>query len=154
MRFIVLIFLAVLFFAACVKPTSTNPVPRLEYKEAINFGLTKTGNDTVDVVIGYEDGDGNLFVDNNSQGPNLIFSTRYYNADSAKFVLDKNFSNKVKQPDNGYYKGKAIKGEILLPMTEFRSSQSRKIVKFDIFMIDLSGNKTNVVTSPAYTLTF
>lgn len=154
MRSLVLIFFVAALAMACVKPTSTNPVPSLEYKRAVDFGTTKSGGDTVNIVIGYEDGDGNLFVDNNSQGPNIIISTKYFSTDSAKFITDKNFSNKVKQPDNGYYKGKAIKGEVLLPMSEFRSGKTRKIVKFEIFMIDLSGNKTNVVSSPAYTLNF
>ena len=157
MRFIVLIFFSVLFFAACVKPISTNPVPRIEYIRADNFGTTKLGSDTVNIVIGYEDGDGNLFVDNNSQGYNFFITTYYFNSDSAKFFKDNNgvsYASTVKQPDNGYYKGKAIKGQILFPTKEFRTGRIRKIIKFEIFMRDLQQNFSNIVTSPVYTLNF
>ncbi len=150
--FIITTFLFVL--VSCVKKPSTNPVPQLEYKNAYGFGLTSTGGDTAVVVVGYEDGDGNLFVDDYSQGPNLIMTTYYYNSDSAKFLKDRSFSNTVKQPDNGYYKGKSIKGDIYLPLREFRSNNTRKIIKFNIFMKDMKSNVANTVSSPVYTLNF
>jgi len=139
---------------ACVKPVSSDPHPRLEYKNAYNFALTPAGNDTAVVVFGYEDGDGNLFVDDYSQDANVIVTTKYYNSDSAKFLVDKSFSNKIKQPDNGYYKGKAIKGEVYMPLLQYRSSNTRKIIMFELFMVDRGKNKSNVVTSPSYTLNF
>jgi hypothetical protein len=153
-RVLVLLFICAGLIEACVKKTSSDPVPRLEYKEAHGFAISPSGGDTAVMVIGYEDGDGDLFVDNNTQGPNIIMSTFYYNADSAKFLLDKNVSNTIKQPDNGYYKGKAIKGEVIVPMKEYRSNSSRKKIKFQVFMQDVKGHLSNVVTSPVYTLTF
>lgn len=152
MKFFVIPALLFVLFS-CVKKPSTNPVPSLEYKTAYGFALTSSGSDTAVVVVSYEDGDGNLFVDDYSQGPNLIMTTYYYNTDSAKFLKDKSFSNTVKQPDNGYYKGKSIKGDIYLPLREFRSNNTRKILKFEIFMKDMKSNLTNTVTSPVYTLT-
>lgn len=154
MRFVIIIFVVALVFANCAKPTSTDPVPHIEYVSAGDMYKTRAGNDTAIVTIYYEDGDGNLFVDDFSQGPNLIITTNYYNSDSARFIIDKSFPNTVKQPDNGYYKGKAIKGNVIVPLNEYRSNNTRKIINFSIFMIDLKGNKTNVVSSPNYTLNF
>jgi len=154
MRFVLIIFTLAVILGACAKPTSTEPVPYLEYVSAKDMKKTAAGNDTALVTFYYEDGDGNLFVDDYSQGPNLIMTTHYFNLDSNKYLVDKNFSNTIKQPDNGYYKGKAVKGNVILPLKEFRSNDTRRIIYFDIFMVDLKGNKSNVVSSPVYTLNF
>jgi hypothetical protein len=154
MRILISIFLIALFLVSCVKKTSSDPVPALEFISAGNMYRTPSGNDTAVFTIGYEDGDGDLFVDEYSQGPNTVIKTLYYNADSSKFVRDKSVSNTIKQPDNGYYKGKAIKGQIIIPANEYRSNNSRKIIKFEFFMIDRKEHKSNIVSSPAYTLNF
>lgn len=163
MRFILIIFLAGLFGFSCVKPQTKDPVPFITFKDFTNARKSEfTGQDTAVFVLGYEDGDGNLFVDNSSQGPNLIITPYFYNKTTGKFVGEIDLitkdtfriPNSIVQPDNGYYKGKSIKGEIFIPMREFRLNDSTKILKFSCFMQDTKNNKSNVVASPAYTLNF
>ena len=110
--------------------------------------------DTAVLVIGYSDGDGDLFVDNSSNDANMVVISKYYNADSSKFLIANVDSKKLKQPENGYYKGKAVQGEIWVPLREYRANDNIKIIKFELFMTDMKKNKSNTVSSPAYTLTF
>ena len=163
MRSILIIFLFCLAGFACVKPKTKNPVPVIEFIDFTHAQKSEyTGQDTAVLVLGYEDGDGNLFVDNTSQGPNIIFTPYVYNPVSGKFSAEIDpitqdtfrITNTIKQPDDGYYKGKSIKGQIYMPMREFRLSDNSKIIKFAGFMIDTKNNKSNVVSSPIYTLNF
>jgi hypothetical protein len=158
MRFILIIFLFSVFGFACVKPKTKNPVPVIGFEEVTNLGKVYSASlgsrDTAVLVISYEDGDGDIFVDNSENDPNMVLSSLYYNTDSSKFLLANADSKKIKQPDDGYYKGKSIKGKIFLPLSQYRTSDDVKIIKFELFMVDMKKNKSNVVTSPAYTLNF
>lgn len=117
--------------------------------------------DTALLVIGFEDGDGDLFRDKASEA-NLIMTVYTYDAIRKAFVIDSvKITNTEKgpstgftvvQPAGGYYKGKSVQGEIGLPLADFRSSGAVTILKFEVFMIDMKNHKTNVVTSPVYTL--
>jgi hypothetical protein len=163
MRLIVIIFLANLIGFSCVKPKTKNIVPSIEFKNLLHAQKSEyTGQDTAVLVLGYEDGDGDLFVDLVSQGPNLIFTPFFFNTAKGSFDIEKDpvtldtfrITSSIKQPDDGYYKGKSIKGEIYIPLREFRLNDQAKIIKFTGFMIDTKGHKSNLVTSPVYTLNF
>lgn len=150
MRYLFLIFLTALAAFSCVKKTSKDPIPVLEYK---NFELLgRIGTDSAIFTIGYKDWDGDLFRNNTTDGPNTIISTYAYKADSAKFIFDQAFSYAITQPADGYYKGQAIQGDIRIPVSEFRSDITDKIIKFEIFMVDMKDNKSNVLTTPQFTL--
>ncbi|PBQ33247.1 hypothetical protein CNR22_16185 [Sphingobacteriaceae bacterium] len=140
-----------------------DPVPVIEYKDLLHAQKSEfTGRDTAVLSLGYEDGDGDIFMDNNTQGPNVIFIPFFYNTATGKFDVDKDpitqdtfrITNTIVQPDNGYYKGKSIKGEIFIPLREFRINDAQKIIKFTGFVIDLKGHRSNSVASPVYTLNF
>jgi hypothetical protein len=152
MRYLLTIFLPGLLAFSCVKKTPKNPVPEIEYK---NFEfLGHAGSDDAAVfTIGYKDYDGDLFRNSTTDGPNTIISTYVYRADSNKFIFDQAFSNAIVQPADGYYKGQTIQGDIRIPVSEFRSDpQNDKVVKFEIFMIDMKDNKSNVLTTPQFTI--
>jgi hypothetical protein len=150
MRYLLAIFLAAFVFGSCVKKTSKDPIPELEYKDFKLLG--RIGSDSAVFTIGYKDWDGDLFRNDNSDGPNTVLSTYIYSADSGKFIFDKAFSYAITQPADGYYKGKSIQGDIYIPVSEFRSNPQNKILKFEIFMVDMKDNKSNVVTTPQFTL--
>lgn len=140
---------------ACVKPASKAPVPILEYKTLKDLGKKARDNsDTATLVISYQDGDGNLFADNSNDPANLVISYLYFNQDSSKFVTHISEATKVFQPDKGYYKGKTIRGDITYPLAGFRPSDKVKIIQLKIFMVDMAKNKSNVISSPIYTLNF
>jgi hypothetical protein len=162
MRLILTLFTA-LSFITCVKQPSKNPIPQVEFDDFAGAGKSRTTNsDTATMILSYEDGDGDLFVDNFSEGPNLIFTTYEYDKPTGSFVAPFNleiqdtvrYTNTIKQPDNGYYKGKAIRGQIFVPLTEFRQNDDVKILKFSGFLLDKKGNKSNMFTSPVFTLNF
>ena len=57
----------------------------------------------------------------------------------------------IKSPDDSY-KGKPISGEINIRLQQFRHIKQVKHVKYVFYLIDASGNKSNVVTSPEITV--
>ncbi|MDP3556019.1 MAG: hypothetical protein Q8T03_01520 [Bacteroidota bacterium] len=158
MRFIIL-FLFVGFSFSCVKRQSKDPVPSLEY---VDFSSSKVnGIDNGSLILGYEDGDGDIFRDETTNIPNLIIKFYYYNSGSKKFTgfFDTNISDTfniakiIKQPGDGF-KGKPIKGEIYIPMNEFRPADSIKIFKYVIFAVDEAGHNTNIVITPQFTVNY
>lgn len=163
MRFLLLIFLLVALGYSCIKKKTKDPVPYIEFIDFLKAGKSVyTGSDTALIYITYEDGDGDLFTDKRSEGPNFIFTPYFYNSLTDKFYVEFDpitkdtfrITNTILQPDNGYYKGKSIKGEIFVPLNQYRPSDAVKILKFTGFMIDMQQHKSNVVSSPAYTLNF
>jgi hypothetical protein len=160
MRYLVIIFLAGLIVYSCAKPKTKDPKPAIEFKNFNYFQIA--GRDTAILTIGYEDGDGDIFMDNNSTTQNLFITPYSFKESTNKFesVIDPitkdtfRISYIAKQPDNGYYKGKSIKGDIIIPLREFRVSDDDKILKYAIFVVDQSGKKSNVVGSPVFTVNF
>ncbi len=141
---IILIFFLGTF--SCIKKKSIGPVPEIEFLDFKYIG--PAGYDSADFKISYIDSDGDLF----GEEKNLFVRTLAYNADSAKYILDLAFSRTIRQPDNGYYQGKSIQGYIYLNEFEFRSDARPNIVQFEVYMRDQEGNRSNVVTSPSYTI--
>ena len=163
MRFILIIFLSTLIGFSCVKPKTKDPTPIIEFRELYHVQKSEfTGQDTAVMLLGYEDGDGDIFLDNSAQGPNVSFIPFFYNATTGKFDIEIDIQTNdtfrinsfILQPDNGYYKGKSIKGEIFIPMSQFRPNDQVKMIKFTGYVIDVKGHKSNIVASPVYTLNF
>lgn len=155
MRYLAILFLSSLIGFACVKPKTKNPVPVLAYVDFAKSGKSPyTNQDTALLVYSYEDGDGNLFRDATSDGSNIVISTYEFNSDSNKFIPGINISYVLLQPDNGYYKGKSIQGQISVPMNQYRTSDKIKKIKLDFFMVDMDKHKSNVVSSPTISLNF
>jgi hypothetical protein len=165
MRFFLFIASFLLLGFACVKPKSKDPVPVIEFKD---FNAWKSnGNDTAVMVIGYEDGDGDIFRDENANGPNIIGTYYYLNSATQQFmpIMDIitqdtfRITQTVVQPiviskDFPSYRNKSVKGEMFIPWSPFRSGDSVKVFKYTVFVVDESGNKSNVVTTPSFTVNF
>jgi hypothetical protein len=159
MRFIIIIFLVVGLGFSCVKKQSKDPVPKLEY---LSFESSKSnGIDNGSMLLGYEDGDGDIFRQESTKLPNLIMKFYYYNSGTKKFTgfFDTNISDTfniskiITQPGDGF-KGKAIKGTIYIPMNEFRPADSIKVFKYVIFAVDEAGHNSNVVTTPEFIVNY
>ena len=160
MRILVLILFFVVIAFACVKKPTTSPIPVIEFK---NFEAWQShGNDTAVMVIGYEDGDGDIFRDLTAHGPNLIATFYYLNSVTKQFTAIKDFitndtariTQTITQPIDASYKGKSVRGDIYLPWSPSRSGDSVKIFKYTLFLVDEAGNKSNLVTTPTFTVTF
>ena len=153
MRHLFLIICIGLLAYACVKQPSDTPVPILEFKSVSPLGKVGTsGRDTAVVAFRYNDGDGDLFNNTNKDAPNLVCSIYTFNTDSNKFDVT-NVPYSILQPANGYYRGKSIYGDLYLPMRQFRPSAKVRLVRFEVFMVDIKKNKSNIISSPTYTLT-
>lgn len=153
MRHLLLIIFGAIILAACVKQPSTDPVPVLEYKNVTPLGKV-AGNgtrDTAVVIFRYNDGDGDLFNNTSKETPNVVCSIYTFNPDSNKFDVN-NVPYSILQPANGYYKGKSIYGDIYLPMRQFRPSDKVKQVRFEVFMVDVQKHKSNIISSPIFTV--
>lgn len=163
MRYPLIIFLSGLIAYSCVKPKSNDPKPIVTFKDFVNPRKTSTGGEAAEIVLSYEDGDGDLFVDNATQGPNVVFTTYIYNDLTGEFAAHFDnkiqdtvrYSNSVRHPPNTDYKGKSIKGEITVPLDpDFRPIRTAKIITFRGFMIDQKKNRTPIFASPIYTIDF
>jgi hypothetical protein len=152
MRYLLIIFSLCLLGFSCIKKGQKNTVPEITYKDFRAWKVA--GRDTALMTLGYTDWDGDLFRNSTSDGPNTIFTSFVFNVDSNKIIRDTTFAYIVTQPGDGFYKGKSIKGDIIIPFVEFRPNDNVKVAKYDIFMVDMKGNKTNVVTTPQFTFTF
>ncbi|MBL7921293.1 MAG: hypothetical protein JNJ40_13325 [Bacteroidia bacterium] len=159
MRFIATIFLFCVICFGCVKRPSKSPEPTLDY---LDFTSSKTnGVDNGQLILGYEDGDGDIFREEKAVVPNIIIKFYYYNSGTHQFTgfFDTNVNDTfaiakiITQPGDGF-KGKSIKGEIYIPMTEFRPADSIKIFKYSVFAIDEAGHKSNIVTTPQFTVNY
>ena len=61
MRYLIILFAVAISFFSCVKQKPKNPFPEIEFKE---FMAPQNSRDTgAKILIGYSDGDGDLFVD-------------------------------------------------------------------------------------------
>jgi hypothetical protein len=151
----VFIFLVFYIGYSCVKPKTTNPVPVLEYIEFAKAGKSVfTGQDTANLVIAYEDGDGDIFRDSKSNDPNMVFIPYAFYDDSNKYVKGTPFTYVLTQPLENNYKGKSIKGEIIVPFRQIRPNDKIKKIKYEFFMLDMKNNKSNVVITPDIILNF
>ena len=159
MRFIIIIFLFIGLGFSCVKKPSKDIVPSLEF---LDFSSSKTnGIDNGQMILGYEDGDGDIFRELPGRLPNLIMKFYYYNNGTKKFTgfFDTNISDTfniakiITQPGDGF-KGKSIRGEIYIPMAEFRPADSIKIFKYVIYAIDEAGHNSNIITTPQFTVNY
>lgn len=154
MRYLSIIFI-ICFLLSCVKPKTESPVPLINYLDFTKSGkFGQNGQDTAVLVFGFEDGDGDLFRDNKSDDPNIVFTPYYFYPDSGKFIKGAAFAYVLVQPSEGYYKDKSIKGEIMVPLSQFRPNDLIKNIKFEFFMMDMKNNKSNVVITPTITLNF
>lgn len=143
LRYLAFLLVFILAFS-CIKKKSIGPIPKIEFIDFKKVG--PTGYDSAVFKLSYEDSDGDLFRDRNDEGPNLIFKTLAWNADSGKYLTDLIFSRVVLQPADGYYKDKSIQGYIYLNEAEFRTPSKPKNLKFEVYMIDLQNNRTNTAT--------
>jgi len=145
LRFLFILFLLITGFS-CLKKKSIGPNPEIEFLDFKYIG--PVGYDSADFKISYIDSDGDLF----GEEKNLFVRTLAYNADSAKYLFDMAFSRTIRQPADGYYEGKSIQGYIYLNEFEFRSDARPKDVKFEIYMKDQDGNRSNLVTTKNFIL--
>ncbi len=143
---------AILIFAAyaCVKKTSYPTVPEIEFKDLIPFV-----GDSADLQVKFTDGDGDIGAAEADSIKNFFYT--YYYKDTVTQTFRAYYSSDIedtlrtsytiKSPDDSY-KGKPISGEINIRLQQFRHIKQVKHVKYVFYLIDASGNKSNVVTSP------
>lgn len=148
----------VILFGACVKKQTTNPVPVIAFKE---FAPYERGFNAY-LLLGFEDGDGDLLMSKETTQNSLFIKYLYKDA-NGNFVpiLTPNASNPnqldtfminyiVKRDTEDKYTGKSIKGDILIDMRGY-VRQGDKTFKYKIFLRDEKGNKSNTVETPEFT---
>jgi hypothetical protein len=148
MKYLFVSYFSLLLLTGCVKRPSKDPVPSIEF-------------------IDFQDGDGNLFSPEENPTPNFICSFFYYNKltgnfdpfitkvifpDGSSLTDTFRITTSVRNPKDLDLSKKPIKGSIYIPLTQFRSSDTIKIFKYKMFMVDRAGNKSNIITTPSYTI--
>lgn len=151
MRKFLLISSLLLVASSCIKRNSIGPVPEISFLEFNQ--KTTTQYDSATIKLGYKDSDGDLFLDASSDGPNLILKTYEAPLDSPTLRTGLLIPKNIVQPADGFYKGKSIEGYIYLNESEFRKfPKTTRQIRFEVFVVDTDGNKSNVAVSETYTL--
>lgn len=137
-----ILFIGVLF-SSCVKEKVLDKVPAIDY---VSF-YAKDEN-TAYLTISYEDGDGDIFEEKGSKKYNF-FAIFYYKDGNGNFIqdLDNPIVSVIERPSE-LSKDQPIKGEIMKTLTGWRSNVAYKNFRYEIYMTDQAGNKSNVLTTP------
>lgn len=144
--------------AGCIKEKKFPPEPIIEFQDFINYISPRSTIDSADCIIKFTDGDGDVgMVEGDTiSPPNLRMRYLYKNLTDGKFypmdaidsttVLDTLFFDyRIPNltPDGQY---KALDGTI---KAKLRTSPvfypGHKVVKFEIFIRDRAGHKSNVI---------
>jgi len=145
LRFFAILLLLITSFS-CLKKKAIGPNPEIDFLDFKYVG--PVGFDSADFKISYIDSDGDLF----GEETNFFMRIFAYDPDTDKYVSDTTLTRTIRQPDNGYYEGKPIQGYIYLNEAEWRTDARPNIVRFDVYMKDQKGNRSNLVTSKTYTV--
>jgi hypothetical protein len=160
MRFSSIILALALSAVGCVKKQSSSPIPSIEY---FDFQAAKiNGIDTAVMIISYSDGDGDIFRESPINGPNIIGTFYYLNSSTKEFTAIKDIitndtariTQTVVKPRDVIYKGKSVSGRIYLPWSPFRSGDSVKVFKYNLFVVDEAGHQSNLIQTPTFTINF
>ncbi len=150
-NYTLLVIIVSLALLSCVKKTTYNTVPEIEYKAFYPYV-----GDSALIQIKFTDGDGDIGVSESDSTRTIWINYYYKDTVTNKYrAYYNNFTSDslktgyvVKAPDNSY-KGKPISGEVLITLQQFRHSKKIKDLKYVIYLFDKAGNKSNVVTTPA-----
>jgi hypothetical protein len=140
-----IVLLCILSFSACVKKDNYSPIPSIKYVDFIQ------GGDTAAVIFSFTDGDGNIGLgqaDTSAPMAPNCFLTYYEKENGIWKVVDWPAPNTYRLPFiNTSSKDKPISGEIRLKMNYYYLNTPFDTIKFDIYIIDRTLNKSNIITT-------
>lgn len=144
MRFKILhIFFVAILLSSCVKEKVMDKVPKIDFS-----GFYAKDENTAYLTITYEDGDGDIFAEKGSKTYNF-FALFYYKDSNGNFIKDvTNPIVSVVERPSELSKNQPIKGEIMQTIIGWRSDVAYKNFRYEIYMVDQAGNKSNVLTTP------
>jgi hypothetical protein len=139
-----ILILCTLFFA-CKKDEATeySDTPQISFVSISPATVTEF-EDSITIVISYVDGDGDLGENNSSVSNLFVTDTR----------INITYPFRIQQlgPDNA---GITIKGKlnVVLKNTGITDGSPQQAVSYQLYMNDRKGNKSNVITTSAITVT-
>ncbi len=147
-----LFFVAILgiVISSCLKKKTYTPTPSIEFSEFVPYT-----DETADLKILFSDGDGDIGVNEGDSTVTLYTTYYYYDTVLLKYraflktsPFDTLRTNYIVTAPSDAYKGKPISGEISVNLQQYRHSKKIKKIKYVVYLLDKSGNKSNVITSP------
>ncbi len=140
----------VMFFYACIKKTTYNTVPEIEYRS-----FSPNTDESAEISIKFKDGDGDIGTTTNDTTKNLWVNYYYKDTITQKYIAfcyacgtDSLKTAYVVKQTEGSYQGKPISGELSVKLQQYRHSKKIKNIKYVIYLYDKAGNKSNVITTP------
>jgi hypothetical protein len=139
---IILGIVSTIFYSCKKEKTGYSDIPEIEFVSVSSQNI-KADEDSLEIVISYKDGDGDL-GENNSDEKNLFVT------DSRNSVI---YKYRVKQlaPDGASI---AIKGTlaVVLYSVPLVSGSNAEQVSYSIYVVDRNGNQSNTVTTSSITV--
>ena len=131
---------------SCIKKTTYNTVPEIEYKDFI-----PNTDESAEISIKFKDGDGDIGTTGNDTTRNLWVNYYYKDTVTQKYVAfcfacgtdSLKTAYVVKQTESAY-QGKPISGDLSVKLQQYRHSKKIKKIKYVIYLYDKAGNKSNV----------
>lgn len=150
LKLFLLLTFSVLIYASCVKKKNYPVNPEIGFKAFYPFS-----GDTADLVITFSDGDGDIGKAQEDPTKNLFITFQYFNTTTQNFMsYYNNFLNDtvrmdytIRKPKDNY-DGKPISGEVAVRLNEYRPDNTYKRIRYVMYLVDNSGNKSNVLTTP------
>jgi hypothetical protein len=154
-------FIKIVFFVAltgaiissCVKEKHFPPQPAIQFERFVTYG-----NDSADCFITFQDGDGDIGIqqDDHTSPDDLKMKYLYKDANGIYVPVDSSFGTpqfdtlfySYRVPyvtPNGQYK--ALDGEIKVKLRAAPIFGPHNFVKFEIVLKDRAGHKSNMVTT-------
>jgi len=149
----------ILFLSGCIKEEEYSHIPEISYE---GIQLVYANDSAVFpsrgiIVISFQDGDGDLGLDNDETSPPYDSASGYYYNYVIRYfekhdtgyvepLLATPFSTRIPVLNQGY-EGKPLKGTIVDTLV-MDPSPDYDTIRFELFIYDRALNKSNVLTTP------
>jgi hypothetical protein len=160
------LFAILISIFSCTKKDTSNVIPTIEY-----VGFYPKDDQIAELILGFRDGNGDLFQISDSKDPN-VFITFEYKDTAGNFkpglfpiviprpplpdtiiYQKKIFTYTVYQPSD-LTPNQYIQGKILITMVGWRPSNAYKKFRYVIYAVDRAGNKSNELYTPEISVNF
>lgn len=149
-KHILLLLILTVIYSACVKKKTYSKNPEIAFKAFYPYK-----GDTADLVLTFNDGDGDIGKEQEDQTKNMFLTPYFFDPLIGKFRANYSNSNNdtvrvsytIRKPKDEY-SGKPISGEVSVRINEYRADTTQKRLKYVVYIVDNASHKSNVLTTP------
>lgn len=145
-----------LVFSCTKDPKAYPPEPQIYYQSVKPAVIDLSAeNQSVDIIFSFTDGDGDIAQDQTETEP-AIYVRRQRDTLAAPYAFPMPFIPENVRPEKGGVEGRVVinLGKEFFSIDSLHSVWGGDTVAFDIYIKDLTGNRSNVITTDSVIVTF